>query len=85
MILSPVISHGAVACPRLPPGYGWTHTELIEKTDTIVLARATKVSSTTVVFEVMKTIEGESEKQFLNRRSKMTEVVKHTSNDFNHS
>lgn len=83
LILSTVISHGVTACPAPPPGYGLTHTELIEKTDTIVLAKAKKVSARVVIFEVIKTIKGKSEKEFFWRLSRKSKSEKHISNDFN--
>lgn len=83
MILAVLFSLGASACPAPPPGYGLSHSQLIENTATIVLAKTIKVTDKVVIFEVVENIKGESEKEFFWRRSRIPKSVKHISTDFN--
>ena len=83
LIFSIFFSLEVIACPAPPPGYGLTHSQLIEKTATIVLAKTIKVTDKAVVFEVVENIKGESEKEFFWRRSRIPKSVKHISTDFN--
>ncbi|MBT1449787.1 hypothetical protein KJ365_02760 [Glaciecola sp. XM2] len=83
LIFLTLLSLGVNACPAPPPGYGLTHSQLIEQTATIVLAQAIKVTDEVVVFEVVENIKGDSEKEFFWRRSRIPKSVKHISTDFN--
>lgn len=82
LILATFFSTGAKACPAPPPGYGLTHEELIERTETIVLALAVKVTDKVVVFKVVEVLKGESEEEFFWRRSRIPEAIKHINTDF---
>ncbi|MBO1257084.1 hypothetical protein J3L16_15475 [Alteromonas sp. 5E99-2] len=77
------VSLNAVACSAPPPGYSMNHKVLIKSTETIVLAKTIKVTDKVVVFEVLESIKGESEKEFFWRRSRLSKSVKHISTDFN--
>ncbi|MCL1107600.1 hypothetical protein [Shewanella algicola] len=83
LIFSIFLSLEVCACPAPPPGYGLSHSQLIEKTTTIVLAKTIKVTDKVVVFELVENIKGESEKEFFWRRSRIPKSVKHISTDFN--
>jgi hypothetical protein len=79
LAISILISSEVFACAAPSQGTGWTHEELIDGTDTILLVEL--VQGAKRKFSVIETLKGTSDSEFVWRRFRPKE--EHQSTDFN--